>query len=131
MDKVVTLSIHIGPSTVNNQFMKTTICGLQRSDVEVQNEALLGTCQSQCSTALRPTLRYGLFYSKWDHNLPNEQCGVLKKKLVFETMNSVRIHNGFTMITEVVLNQVGRRVIFTTRGGNRHHCIYFVINTNE
>uniref|UniRef100_A0A8C4GYL5 Ig-like domain-containing protein n=1 Tax=Dicentrarchus labrax TaxID=13489 RepID=A0A8C4GYL5_DICLA len=37
------------------------------------------SCQSQGSPALKHTLLYGLFYSKWDHQLLNEHHAVWKK----------------------------------------------------
>ncbi len=41
--------------------------------------AVVVTCQSQVSPALKHTLLYRLFYSKLDHNLLNEHHAVLKK----------------------------------------------------
>ncbi len=40
---------------------------------------MVATCQSQGSPTLKHTLLYGLFYSKWDCNLPNEQHVVFNK----------------------------------------------------
>ena len=41
--------------------------------------ALVATCQSQGSPALKYTLLYCLFLNKWDHNLQNEHHAVFKK----------------------------------------------------
>jgi len=43
------------------------------------DDAVVATCQSQSSPALKNTLLYGLFDSKWDHHLQNKHHAVLKK----------------------------------------------------
>ena len=43
------------------------------------DNAVVATCQSQGSPALKHPLLYGLSDSKWDHNLLNEHHAVLKK----------------------------------------------------
>ena len=43
------------------------------------DNAVVVTCQSQGSPALKHPLLYGLFDSKWDHYLLNEHHAVLKK----------------------------------------------------
>ena len=48
-------------------------------NIAVIATALVATCQSQGSHALKHTLLYVLFDSKWDHNVLNEHHAVLKK----------------------------------------------------
>lgn len=43
--------------------------------------AMVVTCKSQGSHALKQTLLYCLYYPKWNHNVQNGHCSVLKKKL--------------------------------------------------
>ena len=50
--------------------------------------AMVVTCQSQGSHTLKHTLLYGLFYSKWDHNLL-KCCIEEDLKLASETIKSL------------------------------------------
>ena len=63
------------------------VCRLSETDVTIiwldgeAGEDILATCQCQGCHALRHTLLYRLFNSKWDHNLQNKHHVVLKQIL--------------------------------------------------
>ena len=73
----------LNKTSLGDQIVTVNFHGLKTHGERVKtprpDNTVVASCQSQGSHALKYTLLYGVFDSKWDHNLLNEHHAVLKK----------------------------------------------------